>query len=165
MTDTVGFIHKLPHHLIEAFQSTLEEVVFADLIIHVVDGSNPSFEKHIRVVYETLEKLKALDIPVITVFNKMDKEIDSLAKLRDERAFATCYISAKEKTGLDELIRIIEEKLRDGLQHIKVRIPYDKGHLVQQIRTYGQLIEERFESDGIYVEAYLEETFVNKFEL
>lgn len=165
MTDTVGFIHKLPHHLVEAFQSTLEEVAFADIIIHVVDGSNPSFQKHINVVYETLEQLNTSHIPVVTVFNKMDKEIESLAVLKDDRAFKTCYVSAKDKTGLDELKLVLEEKLREGLQLIKVRIPYDKGQIVQNIRTYGQLLEERFEADGIYVEAYLEDALIKKYEL
>ena len=165
MTDTVGFIHKLPHHLVEAFQSTLEEVVFADVIIHVVDGSNPSFQKHINVVYETLEQLNASHIPVLTVFNKMDLEVESLAVLRDDKAFETCFVSAKEGTGLDELIGVLEEKLRDGLQLIKVRIPYDKGQIVQNIRTYGELIVERFEADGIYVEAYLEDALIKKYDL
>ena len=165
LTDTVGFIHKLPHHLVEAFQSTLEEVAYADVIVHVVDGSNPSFEKHINVVYETLDQLHASHIPVLTVFNKMDKVIESLAVLKDPRAFETSYVSAKEGTGLDELKEIIETKLRDGQQLIKVRIPYDKGHIVQNIRTYGQLLEERFEADGIYVEAYLEDALINKYDL
>ncbi len=165
MTDTVGFIHKLPHHLVEAFQSTLEEVVFADIIVHVVDGSNPSFQKHINVVYETLETLNAGHIPVITVFNKMDRDIESLAILKDDRAIKTCFISAKEKTGLEELTFLLEEKLREGLQLIKVRIPYDKGHIIQNIRTYGQLLEERFEADGVYVEAYLEDALIKKYEL
>ena len=165
LTDTVGFIHKLPHHLVEAFKSTLEEVVFADIIIHVVDGSSSSFQKHIDVVYETLEKLKALDSPVITVFNKMDMEVESIALLKDDSAFRTCYISAKEKTGLDELKTIIEEKLREHLQLIKVKIPYDKGHIVQNIRTYGQLLVERFDEDGTYVEAYLDDALIQKYKL
>ncbi len=165
MTDTVGFIHKLPHHLIEAFQSTLEEVAYADIIIHVVDASNPSYAKHISVVYETLEKLNASSIPVITVFNKMDKVSDKGLELEDSKAFEVCSISAKEKTGLEKLKEIIETKLRDGQQHIKVLIPYDKGHIVQNIRTYGQLLEERFEADGVYVEAYLEEALIKKYEI
>jgi len=165
LTDTVGFIHKLPHHLVEAFKSTLEEVVFADIIIHVVDGSNPSFQKHINVVYETLEQLNASHIPVVTVFNKMDVQVESITELRDDKAFETCYISAKNKTGLEELIQVIEEKLRDGLQLIKVKIPYDKGQIVQNIRTYGQLLVEKFDADGIYVEAYLEDALIKKYEL
>ncbi len=165
MTDTVGFIHKLPHHLVEAFQSTLEEVAYADIIIHVVDGSNPSYEKHMNVVYETLEELNATGIPVLTVFNKMDKEDFDASELKDFRAFKVCYTSAKEGQGLNELKSILEEKLLDGQQHIKVRIPYDKGHIVQNIRTYGQLLEERFEADGIYVEAYLEDALIKKYDL
>jgi GTP-binding protein HflX len=165
LTDTVGFIHKLPHHLIEAFHSTLEEVAYADVILHVVDGSNPSFEKHMRVVYETLEKLDALKVPIITLFNKMDKTIWNTEQLQDERADKAFYISAKTGKGIDDVITYLEEKLRDGMQHIKVKIPYDQAQLVQNIRTYGQLIEERFDADGIYIEAYLEEALVNKYEL
>jgi len=165
LTDTVGFIHKLPHHLVEAFQSTLEEVTYADMIVHVVDASNPSFEKHIQVVYETLDKLNASHIPVITVFNKMDKEIESKAVLLDQRAYTTCFVSAKEGTGLNELKELIEAKLLEGQQLIKVRIPYDKGHIVQNIRTYGQLLVEEFEADGIYVEAYLDEALIQKYQL
>lgn len=165
LTDTVGFIHKLPHHLIEAFHSTLEEVAFADVIVHVVDGANPSFEKHMQVVYDTLKRLDALTIPVITVFNKMDKTIWNKEQLQDKRADSVFYISAKTGQGVDEVIHYLEEKLRDGLQHIKVKIPYDQAQLVQNIRTYGQLIEERFDADGIYIEAYLEEALVNKYEL
>ncbi len=165
LTDTVGFIHKLPHHLVEAFQSTLEEVAFADIIIHVVDGSNPSYEKHMKVVYETLEELKATGIPVLTIFNKMDKETYDSSQLKDFKAFKVCYTSAKDGRGLDELKVILEEKLLEGQQHIKVRIPYDKGHIVQNIRTYGQLLEERFEADGIYIEAYLEDALIKKYDL
>lgn len=165
MTDTVGFIHKLPHHLVEAFQSTLEEVAFADIILHVVDASNPSFEKHMNVVYQTLDELNATGIPVMTVFNKMDKEGVVVEHLKDPRAFKVSYTSAKNGDGLEELKVSLEEKLLDGQQHIKVRIPYDKGHIVQNIRTYGQLLEERFEADGIYVEAYLEDALIKKYEL
>lgn len=164
MTDTVGFIHKLPHHLVEAFQSTLEEVLYADIIIHVVDASNPAYKKHMDVVYKTLDQLGASEIPVVTVFNKMDL-IEEDIKLNDPRALLTCQISAKEKTGFDELLTILEEKIREGQQHIKVRIPYDNAQVVQQIRTYGQLIVERFEPDGIYVEAYLEDALVRKYNL
>lgn len=102
---------------------------------------------------------------MITVFNKMDLEIESKAALRDERAFDTCYISAKKKQGLEEVKGIIETKLRQGQQLIKVKIPYDKGQIVQNIRTYGQLLVEEFEADGIYVEAYLEDALIKKYQL
>jgi GTP-binding protein HflX len=95
----------------------------------------------------------------------MDMEVESIALLKDDSAFRTCYISAKEKTGLDELKTIIEEKLREHLQLIKVKIPYDKGHIVQNIRTYGQLLVERFDEDGTYVEAYLDDALIQKYKL
>ncbi len=165
LTDTVGFIHKLPHHLVQAFRSTLEEVRFADLIIHVVDGANPNYEKHIRVVHETLDSLDALQIPMITVFNKMDVSELDREGLMDEHAFDTLYVSAKEHMNLDQLIQVISEKVREGLTLVKVKIPYDQGHIVQSIRTYGQLLIERFDADGIYVEAYLDQAYVDKYDL
>jgi GTPase len=165
LTDTVGFIHKLPHHLIKAFQSTLEEVLFADIILQVVDLSNPQYEKHMRVFYETIDSLKGTDIPVLTVFNKIDK-LDSIPDtLNDPRAFMCMFTSARTGKGLRELQDVLEAKLQDGQQLIKVKIPYNKAHIVQSIRTYGQLLVEEFEADGIYVEAYLETAFINKFDL
>lgn len=165
LTDTVGFIHKLPHHLVQAFQSTLEEVLFADVIIQVVDLSNPQYEKHMKVFYDTIDQLKASHIPVITVFNKIDKMEEIPDGLKDVRAFECLYTSAKTGQGLDKLQEVIEEKLQHGQQLIKVKIPYNKAFLVQNIRTYGQLLVEQFEADGIYVEAYLETAFINKYEL
>lgn len=165
LTDTVGFIHKLPHHLVQAFQSTLEEVLFADIIIQVVDLSNPQYEKHMKVFYDTIDQLKASHIPVITVFNKIDKMEEVPEDLKDSRAFECLYTSAKTGKGLDKLQEVIEEKLQHGQQLIKVKIPYNKAFLVQNIRTYGQLLVEQFEADGIYVEAYLETAFINKYEL
>jgi len=165
LTDTVGFIHKLPHHLVQAFQSTLEEVLFADIIIHVVDVSNPQFEKHMTVFYETIDRLKATEIPVITVFNKIDKLDVVPDDLIDTRAIKCMYTSARTGQGLVELQSLLESKLQDGLQLIKVKIPYSKANIVQNIRTYGQLLVEEFEADGIYVEAYLEKAFINKYEL
>lgn len=165
LTDTVGFIHKLPHHLVQAFQSTLEEVLFADIIIQVVDLSNAQYEKHMKVFYETIDQLKASHIPVITVFNKIDKLEEIPDGIKDSRAFETHFTSAKTGQGLEQLQAILESKLQDGQQLIKVKIPYNKAFLVQNIRTYGQLLVEEFEADGIYVEAYLETAFINKYEL
>lgn len=165
LTDTVGFINKLPHHLVEAFKSTLEEVIYADLIIHVIDASSPYIEKHMKVFYDTLAKLKATDIPVVTVFNKMDLAQVPTSELRDDQAMKTCYISARTGENLQELVNILDEHLKDGLSLIKVRIPYEKANIINNIRKFGQLLVEEFEADGIYVEAYLEESLIKKYDL
>ncbi len=108
MTDTVGFIRKLPHHLIKAFHSTLEEAVVADMLLHIVDTSNEQAEKQIKVVYETLDRLGATGKPVITAFNKIDQCQEK--HLTDDIAFKTVDISAREGTGLDTLLDVIEKK-------------------------------------------------------
>ena len=111
LTDTVGFIRKLPHHLIEAFRSTLEEAKYADLILHVVDMANPQMDEQMFIVYETLKNLEVTDKPVITIFNKMDKAGNQQI-IRDFHADYTVKISAKMKDGISELLQTIEAVLR-----------------------------------------------------
>ncbi len=164
LTDTVGFVRKLPHHLIQAFKSTLEEAAFSDLLIHVVDCSNPQANKHIEVVYETLEKLGAGDKPVLTVFNKIDKEGADLC-LKDLKAFKSINISAKNKENFEEMLGIIEQKLLEDKILIKKIIPYQDGNILSAIRTYGQIIIERYENEGTYVEAYVDNVIASKYKL
>jgi len=164
LTDTVGFIRKLPHHLIESFRSTLKEAVIADLIIHVVDCSNPDAQRHMEVVYETLENLGAKDKPVLTLFNKVDKDTADKT-LKDLKAFKTIFISAKNNIGTDKLLQVLEKKLREGTRLIKTVIPYDKGNVLKEIRKYGEIIIDEYKNDGTYIEAYLEEAFINKYKL
>lgn len=164
LTDTVGFIRKLPHHLVEAFRSTLEEAAVADLILHVVDGANPFEEKHRQVVYETLAQIGADQIPVITVFNKKDiwpKEI----VLRDERAEMTASVSVRIGDGLEELLTKIEEMIRNLKPYIRTIIPYADGQKVDFIRRYGQVVKEEYTENGTYLEAYLEEAYIRKLGL
>ncbi len=164
LTDTVGFIRKLPHHLVEAFRSTLEEAAVADLILHVVDGANPFEEKHRQVVYETLAQIGADQIPVITVFNKKDiwpKEI----VLRDERAEMTASVSVRTGDGLEELLAKIEEMIRNLKPYIRTIIPYADGQKVDFIRRYGQVVKEEYTENGTYLEAYLEEAYIRKLGL
>lgn len=164
MTDTVGFIRKLPHHLVEAFRSTLEEAAVADLIIHVVDGANPFEEKHRGVVYETLEQIGADKIPVITVFNKKDLwDADTI--LRDDRAEEVIYASVKNGEGLEELVSKIGEQIRKLKPYIKTIIPYADGHKIDFIRRYGQVVVEEYKEDGTYVEAFLEDAYIQKLGL
>lgn len=154
MTDTVGFIRKLPHHLIEAFRSTLEEAKYADIILHVVDASNEQMDKQMHIVYDTLHRLEVEGKKIITVFNKMDK-VEDRQPLRDFKADKTLTISAKQGQGLEELKSTIEELLREGKQYIEVTIPYDKAGVIQEIRSKGELISEEYTAEGILVKAYV----------
>lgn len=152
LTDTVGFIRKLPHHLIEAFQGTLEEAKYADIILHVVDSSNPSAFAHMHTVYETLKKLGIKDKKIITAFNKMDKlEKDEI--LKDFKADVTLKISAKKRIGLDELLDTIEEIIQQSNVYVERIFSYQEAGKIQRIRKYGQLIEEEYKEEGILVKA------------
>ena len=154
VTDTVGFIRKLPHHLIEAFRSTLEEAKYADLILHVVDSSNPQMDEQMYVVYETLRKLEVMNKPVIAVFNKMDRRGEN-ALLRDFQADRTVQISAKTGEGIPELLCAIEQQLREQKILIERMYPYQESSRVQMIRKYGELLEEHYTEEGIYIRAYV----------
>ena len=154
LTDTVGFIRKLPHHLIEAFRSTLEEAKYADIILHVVDSSNESSDIHMHTVYETLEMLGAGDKPVITAFNKIDK-LEEEQTLKDFKADVTVKISAKKQIGLDTLLGEIETMLRNQKVYLERIFDYNNAGQIQLIRKYGQLLSEEYREDGIVVKAYL----------
>ena len=156
LTDTVGFIRKLPHHLIQAFRSTLEEAKYADMIIHVVDASNPQMDIHMHVVYETLNQLEVGDKPVITLFNKTDRLCEGSDRIfKDFRAEKTLAISAKNKMGLDEVKDTIEELLRQSKILIERVFDYKRAGDIAVIRKYGQLLEEEYRAEGIFVRAYV----------
>ena len=152
LTDTVGFIRKLPHHLIEAFKSTLEEARYADIIVHVVDVSNPQYEIQMHVVYETLRELKVEDKKVVTLFNKIDKKSDT-EHLRDSRADYTLRVSARRGDGLEEFKKILGQILSENQIYIERLFPYEKAGLIQLIRGKGQLLVEEYKEDGILVKA------------
>ena len=154
LTDTVGFIRKLPHHLIEAFKSTLEEAKYADIIIHVVDASNPQKEKQMHVVYETLKDLGVKDQPILTLFNKQDR-IENPEILKDMKADKTLKVSAKTGQGLDDLKDELEKILRARSILLERVFPYEKAGLIQIVRAKGQLLEEEYRGDGIYVKAFV----------
>lgn len=154
LTDTVGFIRKLPHHLIDAFRSTLEEAKYSNLIFHVVDASSPQREKHMEVVYETLKQLEAVGSDVITVFNKMDL-VEKETVLKDPKAQMTVKISARTGEGVDELLLKTEELLQRQKLYIEKLYSYSEAGKIQIIRNYGQLKKEEYREDGIYVEAYI----------
>ena len=140
LTDTVGFIHKLPHHLVEAFKSTLEEAKYADYIIHVVDASNPQAEMQMHVVYETLRELGVMGKKIITLFNKQDAP--GAAGLRDFKSDYSLKISARTGEGLSELNDLFQKLLAEELIYVERLFPYHEAGKIQLIREYGQLISE-----------------------
>lgn len=153
-TDTVGFISKLPHQLIRAFRSTLEEAKYADVILHVVDSSDPKHDFMMEVVYDTLRELGVEDKKVITAFNKIDLlQEGGRHGLRDDRSDATVQISAKEGLGLQELLQKLDEIINEGLVKIERLFSYDEAGKIQSIREYGKLEAEEYREDGIYVKA------------
>ncbi len=154
LTDTVGFIRKLPHHLIDAFRSTLEEAKYADIIIHVVDASNSQAYKQMHIVYETLKKLKITDKTVITVFNKQDL-VSEEEPMKDLKADKTVKISAKQGDGIAELLNRMEEVLKEAKVLIEHTFSYQEAGNIQTVRKYGQLLCEEYQEDGIFVKAYV----------
>lgn len=154
LTDTVGFIRKLPHHLIQAFRSTLEEAKYADYIFHVVDASNPQREKQMHITYETLDDLEVKDKTIVTLFNKQDLRTDD-EPLRDFRADYTMNISAGKNEGLEELKELLAEILRENKVYIERVVPYDKAGIIQLIRKQGELISEEYVAEGIAIKAYV----------
>lgn len=153
-TDTVGFINKLPHNLIDAFRSTLEEAGYADIIVHVIDASDPQADLHLKVVYDTLVELGITDKPVITVWNKSDLVAED-ALFRDFGADASVKISAKTGAGLDEFYNELTRILRDSRVYIDTVIPYKNTAVVAEIRKTGQLLSEDYEDEGVHIKAYV----------
>ena len=154
LTDTVGFIRKLPHHLIEAFQSTLEEARYCDIILHVVDCSNPQMDMQMHVVYDTLKQLEVKDKVMITLFNKIDR-LDGEMMVKDLSADYQVKLSAKTGEGIDELLETLEMVLRSRKIYLEKTYAYSEAGQIQRIRRYGELLSEDYEEDGIRVRAYV----------
>lgn len=154
LTDTVGFIRKLPHHLIEAFKSTLEEAKYADYIFHVVDASNPQYDKQMHITYETLDDLGVKDKTIVTLFNKQDLRKEE-EPLFDFRADYVMNISAAKGEGLEEIKSLLEKLLRENKIYIERIIPYAKAGDIQMIRKQGELISEEYVPEGIAIKAYV----------
>jgi GTP-binding protein HflX len=157
LTDTVGFIRKLPHNLVDAFRSTLEEARYADYIIHVVDASSESAEDDMRVVYETLDMLKIEGKKVLTVFNKIDKispetGID-VRGLKDTRAYMTVKMSAKTGEGTEDFLEAVTAMIREDRRRLEKVFSYSEMSAVSEIRDNGLIIKEDYRDDGIYIEA------------
>ena len=154
LTDTVGFIRKLPHHLVEAFKSTLEEAKYADIIIHVVDVSNPQMDGQMHVVYETLRQLGAEGKPVVTLFNKQDL-LENPMRQKDFRADYSIPASAKTGQGLEELKKALLEIIRRDQIYIERLYDFSEAGKIQIIRSRGQLLSEEYVPEGIAVKAYV----------
>ena len=161
LTDTVGFIRKLPHHLIDAFKSTLEEAKYSDIIIHVVDASNESMDKNMQAVYETLKKLDVKDKIVITVFNKLDK-LEDKPILSDFNADYVVNAAIKKKAGLDDINEALEKALKSMRVTVEKVLDYADAGKVGLIRKYGQIISEEYKEDGIHIKAYVPAQMVGK---
>ena len=154
LTDTVGFIRKLPHHLIEAFKSTLEEAKYADYIFHVVDASNLQMDKQMHIVYETLDHLGVKNKKMVTLFNKMDQRTEE-EPLQDFRADHILQISAANNQGLDEIKALLQEMLREDKVYIERVIPYAQAGIIQLVREKGELVSEEYVPEGIEIKAYV----------
>ena len=162
-TDTVGFIRKLPHHLVQAFRGTLEEAKYADIILHVADCSNPDMDAQMFTVYETLDKLGIGDKKIITAFSKIDLE-DGGNVLKDLRADKTVMISAKNGTGLEELLEVLKEAAKEGKRVVDKTFSYNEAAKVNEIHKIGQIMEEDYRNEGIYIKAQVPKEYVYMFE-
>ena len=161
LTDTVGFIRKLPHHLVDAFRSTLEEAKYSDIILHVVDSSNPVMDKNVHAVYETLKRLDIKDKIIITVFNKIDK-LEDKPIMKDFNADYTVEAAIKKGIGLDKINEAIDNALKSMRIHLEKMFTYAEAGKPGLIRKYGQLIREEYRDDGIFVEAYVPAELMEK---
>lgn len=164
LSDTVGFIRKLPHHLIDAFRSTLEEAKYADIILHVVDSSSPQIDAHMATVYRTFQDLGVSDKKIITFFNKQDKlEEGSNAIFKDANADICISGSIRYQKGTDELVLAIEKILQERSILIETLIPYSNAGDISLIRQYGQLLHEEYKEDGIYIRANMPKEWEGRF--
>lgn len=166
LTDTVGFIRKLPHHLVEAFRSTLEEAKYADYILHLVDASSPQMEKQMYIVYQTLDMLGVRDKKIVTLFNKMDL-LEEGEILRDFRADQTICISAKTGQGLEDVRMALARLLREDKVLVEETFGYDRMQQLAVIRARGEILREEYTPDGVFVKAlvpkkWLPEQFCEK---
>lgn len=160
LSDTVGFINKLPHHLVKAFRSTLEEVLEADLLLHVIDVSNPNHEKHIQVTKETLSYIEADHLPQIFVYNKIDRPHE--ISVTTEEKFVK--LSAKKEMGFKDLIDLISKELFSDYQTCQLLIPFDQGQIIAYLKNKGLIQGMSYEETGTLVNATLSEIDYEKYQ-
>ena len=158
LVDTVGFVSRLPHNLVEAFKSTLEEAAWSDVIVQVADAADPQREEQLAVTAEVLDSLDCADIPRVTVYNKCDKP--------GAAAFdpAVLLTSAKTGLGLDRLVAKLDELLSDRVRTIRVLLPYDALHLAAPMRERGSVLAEEYRPDGLYLEGIVRREDLHLFE-
>lgn len=144
LTDTVGFVSKLPHHLVKAFRSTLEEVAEADLLIHVVDYANPNYEQLIDITNETLKKIGVENIPTIYAYNKSDMVDVEIPKVQEDRV----YLSAKKHVGIEELVEMIRSHIYKEYTKCEMLIPYDQGQIVSYFNNHAHVLSTSYENEG-----------------
>ncbi|MDE7366626.1 MAG: GTPase HflX [Lachnospiraceae bacterium] len=155
LTDTVGFIRKLPHHLIQAFRATLEEAKYSDYILHVVDASNSQMDIQMHTVYETLRELGVEGKPILTAFNKVDKEgVPGI--LKDFKADEMYRISARTGQGLEEMLTGIGRRIRESRIYLEHLYSYQEAAKIALVRKNGQIIEEAYQEDGILIRAFVD---------
>ena len=155
VTDTVGFIRKLPHHLIEAFKSTLEEAKYANLLIHMVDAANEEATSQMLVVYDTLRSLDVVEKDIITVFNKTDLMEEGMELPRDFHADKVLKMSAKTGEGIDELKNTIEDILKKQRVYLEHVFSYKDAGKIAVIRKFGEILSEEYIDEGISIKAYI----------
>ncbi|PGT20088.1 MULTISPECIES: GTPase HflX [Bacillus cereus group] len=148
LTDTVGFVSKLPHHLVKAFRSTLEEVAEADLLIHVVDYANPNYEQLIDITNETLKKIGVENIPTIYAYNKSDMVDVEIPKVQEDRV----YLSAKKHVGIEELVEMIRSHIYKEYTKCEMLIPYDQGQVVSYFNNHAHVLSTSYENEGTKIE-------------
>ncbi|AMR02196.1 TPA: GTPase HflX [Bacillus thuringiensis] len=148
LTDTVGFVSKLPHHLVKAFRSTLEEVAEADLLIHVVDYANPKYEQLIDITNETLKKIGVENIPTIYAYNKSDMVDVEIPKVQEDRV----YLSAKKQVGIEELVEMIRSHIYKEYTKCEMLIPYDQGQVVSYFNNHAHVLSTSYENEGTKLE-------------
>ncbi len=161
LTDTVGFIQKLPHGLVKAFKATLDELRYADILIHVVDSSSPTRDEQMKAVYKTLEELDSTGKPIITVFNKVDLQPEYPLPI-DKQATRVISVSAKTGQGTDELAAIMEEELSKFKRTIRVIVPYNQGHLINQVHKTCEILKSEHRENGYYLEINATDEIFNK---
>jgi len=154
LTDTVGFIRKLPHRLIDAFKATLEEALVANLLLHVIDFSCSEFEEHLNTTNEVLEELGAEDKEILTVYNKIDQGDQVMTRLKAKALTPDCiFVSCKTGEGIEELLQIIEERLNKSVVSTKYSIPHQRYDLVAKLREQGCISTEEVTDCGTNIEA------------
>ena len=155
VTDTVGFIRKLPHHLIEAFKSTLEEAKYANLLIHMVDASNEEASSQMLVVYDTLRSLDVVDKDIITVFNKTDLMEENMELPRDFHADKVLKMSAKIGEGIEDLKKTVEDILQKQRVYLEHVFSYKDAGKIAIVRKFGEILSEEYIDEGISIKAYI----------